>query len=45
MTASDSNVRRLVEKIFASVDQDGSDSWSFDEVREMFSLMSYQALG
>jgi len=35
MNANDSNVRRLVDKIFASVDQDGNNTWSFDEVREM----------
>lgn len=45
ISANEGNVRRLVDKIFASVDQDGNQNWSFDEVRDMLRLMAYRVLG
>lgn len=40
---SDQEIKYLVEKIFASVDTDGSGTWSFNELRNMFQQMGYHA--
>lgn len=37
----DKQVRTLVDKIFTSVDKDGSGEWEFDEVREMFKNLAF----
>jgi Ca2+-binding EF-hand superfamily protein len=37
----DKQVRSLVDKIFTSVDKDGSGEWEFDEVREMFKNLAF----
>lgn len=39
-STSDNEIRFLVDKIFASVDKDDSGSWSFEEVRDMVTLLA-----
>jgi hypothetical protein len=38
---SDQEIKYLVDKIFASVDTDGSGTWSYNELRNMFQQMGY----
>ena len=39
-STSDSQIRYLVDKIFASVDKDNNGQWSFDEVKDMMIMLS-----
>lgn len=39
-STSDNEIRFLVDKIFASADKDDDGSWSFDEVRDMVTLLA-----
>jgi Ca2+-binding EF-hand superfamily protein len=39
-STSDNEIRFLVDKIFSSVDKDNNGSWSFDEVKDMVTMLA-----
>ena len=40
-STNDREIRSLVDKIFASVDQNRDGTWSYDEVKEMMTQVGY----
>lgn len=40
-SSDDFEIRRLVDKIFSAVDTDGSKTWSYNEVKDMFQNVGY----